>query len=64
MDEKLNNSVGEFPVVELDRRENDRANRIKRMRGWMGLKGERTPGGHPDESGPLLYGDGHSGWNR
>lgn len=44
--------------------EKRKAERIKRMRGWLGVKGAVTGGGHPDDNGPLLYGDGHSGWNR
>ncbi len=38
--------------------------RIKRMRGWLGVKSTSSLGGYDDEGGGVAYGDGHSGWNR
>lgn len=38
--------------------------RIKRMRGWLGVKSSGFSGGHADSFEPLLPGEGHSGWNR
>lgn len=38
--------------------------RIKRMRGWLGVKSTSSLGGYADDSGGVVYGDGHSGWNR
>jgi hypothetical protein len=38
--------------------------RIKRMRGWLGVKSTSSHGGYADDSGGVVYGDGHSGWNR
>lgn len=38
--------------------------RIKRMRNWLGVKQTSSLGGYADESDGLVYGDGHSGWNR
>lgn len=41
------------------------SDRVKRMRGWLGIKSNAPSRGHADDNGgPLLYGDGHSGWNR
>ena len=37
--------------------------RIKRMRGWLGVKSSSSLGGYDDGS-DVAYGDGHSGWNR
>lgn len=37
--------------------------RIKRMRGWLGVKSSSSLGGY-DDGGDVAYGDGHSGWNR
>lgn len=37
--------------------------RIKRMRGWLGVKSTSSLGGY-DDGGDVAYGDGHSGWNR
>jgi hypothetical protein len=38
--------------------------RIKRMRGWLGVKSSSSLGGYDDNGGGVAYGDGHSGWNR
>ena len=38
--------------------------RIKRMRGWLGVKSSSSLGGYDDEGGGVVYGEGHSGWNR
>ena len=38
--------------------------RIKRMRGWLGVKSSSSLGGYDDGGGGVVYGDGHSGWNR
>ncbi|MBR3670998.1 MAG: hypothetical protein IKN70_13500 [Fibrobacter sp.] len=38
--------------------------RIKRMRGWLGVKSTSSLGGYDDEGGGVVYGEGHSGWNR
>ena len=38
--------------------------RIKRMRGWLGVKSSSPLGGYDDGGGGVAYGDGHSGWNR
>lgn len=38
--------------------------RIKRMRGWLGVKSSSPLGGYDDDGGGVAYGDGHSGWNR
>ena len=38
--------------------------RIKRMRGWLGVKSTSSLGGYDDNGGGVAYGDGHSGWNR
>ena len=38
--------------------------RIKRMRGWLGVKSTSSLGGYDDDGGGVAYGDGHSGWNR
>ena len=38
--------------------------RIKRMRGWLGVKSTSTLHGYDDGGGGVVYGDGHSGWNR
>lgn len=38
--------------------------RIKRMRGWLGVKSTSSLHGYDDGGGGVVYGDGHSGWNR
>ena len=38
--------------------------RIKRMRNWLGVKDSSSLGGYDDDNGGVVYGDGHSGWNR
>lgn len=38
--------------------------RIKRMRGWLGVKSTSSLGGYDDGGGGVVYGEGHSGWNR
>lgn len=38
--------------------------RIKRMRGWLGVKSTSSLGSYDDGGGGVVYGDGHSGWNR
>lgn len=38
--------------------------RIKRMRGWLGVKCTSSLHGYDDGGGGVVYGDGHSGWNR
>jgi len=38
--------------------------RIKRMRGWLGVKSTSSLSGYDDGGGGVVYGDGHSGWNR
>lgn len=62
MDENLEKSV--------ENKENEAAkaksssNRVKRMRGWLGINSNTNSGGHADSFEPLVYGDGHNGWNR
>jgi hypothetical protein len=38
--------------------------RVKRMRGWLGVKCTSSRSGYDDGGGGVVYGDGHSGWNR
>ena len=40
------------------------SSRIKRMRGWLGVKSTSSLGGYDDGGGGVVYGEGHSGWNR
>ncbi len=40
------------------------SDRVKRMRGWLGINSNTSFGGHADSFEPLLPGEGHSGWNR
>ena len=40
------------------------AERIKKMRAWLGGQGPATPDSFTAEDEALYYGDGHSGWNR
>lgn len=42
----------------------DSATRIKKMRGWLGVKGSANLTNNDEGEEPLYYGDGHSGWNR
>jgi len=42
----------------------DTSARNKKMRSWLGVKRTFSTNGHPDDFGPIFYGDGHSGWNR
>ena len=40
------------------------SNRVKKMRGWLGIKGDGF-GGHFDDGGGFVdYGDAPNGWNR
>lgn len=41
-----------------------KSDRVRRMRGWLGIKSTSPSHGHADSNEPLLYGEGHSGWNR
>ncbi len=38
--------------------------RVKRMRGWLGIKSTTASHVLYDNSEAPVYGDGHSGWNR
>lgn len=38
--------------------------RVKRMRGWLGVKSSTPSYGHGDDGGPVSYGDAPNGWNR
>lgn len=38
--------------------------RVKRMRGWLGVKSSSPSYGHGDDGGPVSYGDAPNGWNR
>lgn len=40
------------------------SSRVKRMRGWLGVKSDFYSGCYAEESDAPVYGDGHSGWNR
>ncbi len=40
------------------------AARVKKMRGWLGVKSEGRVGHFDDGGGFVDYGEGHSGWNR
>lgn len=40
------------------------AERIKKMRAWLGGRGPAAPDSFTAEDEVLYYGDGHSGWNR
>lgn len=41
-----------------------RDERVKRMRGWLGVKSSTPSYGHGDDGGPVSYGDAPNGWNR
>ncbi|MCQ2054916.1 MAG: hypothetical protein MJY82_06445 [Fibrobacter sp.] len=41
-----------------------REERVKRMRGWLGVKSSAPSYGHGDDGGPVSYGDAPNGWNR
>ncbi len=38
--------------------------RVKRMRGWLGVKSTTPSFSHGDDGGPVSYGDAPNGWNR
>lgn len=40
------------------------SNRVKRMRGWLGINSDFHTGGYAEDNDAPVYGDGHSGWNR
>lgn len=56
----MSDSQNELQNSRLQKKEE----RIKRMRNWLGVKDYSSLGGYADESDSLVYGDGHSGWNR
>lgn len=41
-----------------------REERVKRMRGWLGVKSTTPSFSHGDDGGPVSYGDAPNGWNR
>lgn len=61
MDNELKNPES---GINNDEVEKAKIARIKRMRGWLGVKSSGISGGHADSFEPLLPGEGHSGWNR
>ena len=56
----MSDSLNEKQDANLQKKEE----RIKRMRNWLGVKETSSLGGYADDSGGVVYGDGHSGWNR
>lgn len=56
----MSDSLNEKQEANLQKKEE----RIKRMRGWLGVKETSSLGGYDDGGGGVVYGDGHSGWNR
>lgn len=66
MDNDLNklvpdNSANAVSANAADKR---REERVKRMRGWLGIKSSTPSYGHGDDGGPVSYGDAPNGWNR
>ncbi|MCQ2096391.1 MAG: hypothetical protein MJY87_00405 [Fibrobacter sp.] len=64
MDDSVKNISGDHASAETGRQENERSARIKRMRGWMGIKSavETHNLGGGGES--LIEVDAPNGWNR
>lgn len=60
LEEKQNANLQEVGCTETAKA----SARIKRMRGWLGVKSSSSLGGYDDDGGGVAYGDGHSGWNR
>ena len=56
----MSDSLNEKQDANLQKKEE----RIKRMRNWLGVKETSSLGGYADDSGGVVYGDGHFGWNR
>lgn len=52
------------PQGENSSQTKDSKTRIKKMRGWLGVKGSTNLTNNDEGEEPLYYGDGHSGWNR
>ena len=44
--------------------QNTSSARIRKMRNWLGANGTIGPTIVNDDSEPIIYGDGHCGWNR
>lgn len=58
----VNSAVnGTAAPTDADKR---REERVKRMRGWLGVKSSVPSYGHGDDGGPVSYGDAPNGWNR
>lgn len=55
------NEMKEASTDTFDKR---REERVKRMRGWLGVKSSSPSYGHGDDGGPVSYGDAPNGWNR
>lgn len=68
MDNDLNKSAGtDFAALEPATpaaEASASSARVKRMRGWLGVKSSTPSYGHGDDGGPVSYGDAPNGWNR
>lgn len=63
MDESLNKIAGN-PIPEKKEELGAGSARVKKMRGWLGVKSSSPSHGIGGDLGPLLDGEGHCGWNR
>lgn len=52
------------PATSANAADKRREERVKRMRGWLGVKSSTPSYGHGDDGGPVSYGDAPNGWNR
>lgn len=52
------------PATSANAADKRREERVKRMRGWLGVKSSTPSFGHGDDGGPVSYGDAPNGWNR
>lgn len=57
----MNNSVDDKSELEADKA---RADRVKRMRGWLGIKSAVETHNLGGSSEPLIEVDAPNGWNR
>lgn len=64
MDENLNNSNATSTDAVSAATDKRREERVKRMRGWLGVKSTTPSFSHGDDGGPVSYGDAPNGWNR
>lgn len=64
MDENLNNSNATSTDAVSAAADKRREERVKRMRGWLGVKSTTPSFSHGDDGGPVSYGDAPNGWNR